>query len=293
MVGRKIILFLLAVLYGLGLSASPVSWQFKLVDKGNGEAELQCDALIEMGWHLYDTEMDEGGPYPTGLNIDELKGATAVGKFKSVNSSLHKEFDNIFGMEVGYYNGRATFVQRFQITNKAIFVLKGDVRAQACNDEECTPPLPIEFAFSAADLPATLVIQAATTTEQPKVEPIEVAAISIDSTTIDSTAIIHPIELQVANTDLWQPVVEELKSFGTEGKIPDKSLFALFGIGFLGGLIALLTPCVWPMIPMTVSFFLKRNKRNKAKAICEAFTYSLAIIIIYVALGLLSVLHTM
>ncbi|MDR1809936.1 MAG: thioredoxin family protein [Prevotella sp.] len=283
---KKTISILLSALCCCIVSASPVSWQFKLTDKGNGEVELQCDAQIETGWHLYDTEIGDGGPYPTALFIDELKGATVTGKFKAVGSSLHKEFDRIFDMEVGYYSGRATFVQRFKVTDKTSFVLKGDVRAQACNDKECTPPLPVDFGFTASDLPATLAI-----TDKKQPEPLtgetpHRTANLADAVSPDSTAqaeVVRP----TTDADLWAPVIEELKAAGTERSVTGKPLLVIFGVGLLYGLIALITPCVWPMIPMTVSFFLKRNRQNKAKAVREAFTYGLAIIVIYVSLGLL------
>ncbi|MDR1809732.1 MAG: thioredoxin family protein [Prevotella sp.] len=283
---KRTLLALPVVFCSFNLSASPVSWQFKLDDKGNGEIELRCDAQIETGWHLYDTEMGDNGPYPTTLSIDELKGATAAGKFKAVNSVLHKEFDKIFGMEVGYYSGRATFVQRFKITDKAAFVLKGDVRAQACNDRECTPPLPVDFSFAASDLPATLALAEKKQPEIPLDEkPLETVSLP-DTVAADTTAratVVPP----AAGTDLWRPVIEELKALGAEGSVSDKSLPVIFILGFFGGLIALVTPCVWPMIPMNISFFLKRNKKNKSKAVSDALVYGLSIVIIYVTLGLL------
>ncbi|GAB6013205.1 protein-disulfide reductase DsbD family protein [Viscerimonas tarda] len=276
----KIVLILFAVLFCCKLTASPVAWQMGLVDKGNGEIELQCRAQIDPGWHLYDTDIAEGGPFATELTIDELKGAKVTGGFKAINSDLHKEFDKIFGMDVGYYDKQATFAQRFKITDKAGFSLKGDVRAQACNDKECTPPLPVDFSFSASDLPASLTIPASNTVTSPQKEnPVEVLPV-VDTTTQITT-------IRATNIDLWKPVMEELKAYAGEESVVDMSLLVIFGLGFLGGLIALITPCVWPMIPLTVSFFLKRNKQKKSKAIGEAFTYGLAIIIIYLALGLL------
>lgn len=263
-----------------------VTWKFELADKGNGEIELVAKADIEPDWHLYDVDIPENGPNPTSLSLDELKGATKIGGFKPINSELHKEFDKQFNMVIGYYEDQATFVQRFKVTDKNTFSLKGDVRAQACNDETCTPPLPIDFEFAAKDLPKTLKVdsnaadQNTTTANTDNAQAGETTAqVEPDSTDISETTI--------SKGDLWKPVVKELEDYGAAGSTKNMSLLWIFIAGFGGGLLALLTPCVFPMLPMTVSFFLKRNKKNKAKAIKDAVTYGLAIIIIYVALGLI------
>ncbi|MEN9920105.1 MAG: hypothetical protein RL662_2541 [Bacteroidota bacterium] len=276
---RLLTLLFIFSIFACKLIADPVSWKISLVDKGNGEIELVAAASIEAGWHLYDTQIPDGGPYPTSISIDDVKGATPVGSFNASNSKLIKEFDKVFEMQVGYYDRSATFVQRFKITDKSKFVLKGDVRAQACNDRECTPPIPIDFAFSAKDLPTTVTVSAenkdvATPTED-----------TIATTAIDSTTAITNTSAE--NTDLWTPVINEVKAFGAVGDLSNKSVLGILFWGFIGGLLALITPCVWPIIPMTVSFFLKRNKANKNKAIKEAITYGLAIILIYLTLGLL------
>ncbi|NDW17306.1 thiol:disulfide interchange protein [Dysgonomonas sp. 216] len=285
---KKIFFVFASMLLSLNMWADPVSWNFKLVDKDNGEVELLCEATIQQGWHLYDTEIPQGGPVATNITIDEVKGATAVGTFKAIGSKLHKEYDNIFEMEIGYYETKATFAQRFKVTDKKAFTVKGDVRAQACNDKECTPPLPNDFSFTAKDLPAGFV---GASTEKPKDnEPKapETDKIVISAATAD-TVLAQTISVAKYNedSDLWAPVIDELKSHGAAGDLSKESLFGTFFWGFIGGLIALLTPCVWPIIPMTVSFFLKRNKKSKAKAIKDAVTYGLAIILIYLTLGLL------
>lgn len=279
---NKLFFFLLVFLFSGNLLADPVSWTFRLIDKGNGEIDLLCDAQIENGWHLYDTEIPEGGPVATSLNIDELKGATAIGKFQAVDSKLHKEYDRIFEMEIGYYEKKATFSQRFKVTDKASFSLKGDVRAQACNDRECTPPLPIDFSLSAKDLPAGLTAASGSQSDNNNNQDITPngTLVNVDTLAIAQTT------TPTSNTDLWTPVITELKAYGAEGNKSDSTLLGIFFWGFVGGLVALVTPCVWPMIPMTVSFFLKRNKKSRPKAIKDAATYGLSIIVIYVALGL-------
>jgi len=287
---HKILSFtLFALLISSNIISAPVSWTFKIVDKGNGEIALQADALIDNGWHLYGTEIPAGGPYPTSISIDEVKGATPVGNFHTINSKVHKEFDKIFEMNVTYYDTKATFVQHFKVTDKASFALKGDIRAQACNDTECTPPLPIDFNFTAKDLPAGVSVANGSDpkdqsgkTELVNEEKAESPTASTDTTTITTANNIQPND-----ADLWAPVIDELKAYGAAGDLSNESLWGIFFWGFVGGLIALVTPCVWPIIPMTVSFFLKRNKKNRIKAIKDAVTYGLAIIIIYLVLGLL------
>lgn len=291
---RRLLLVLFITTCFAHISAQDVvHWTFSLADKGNGEIELVSSAKIDAGWHLYDVAIPEGGPNPTELTIDKLKGATKVGGFKASNSKLHKNYDEIFGMEIGYYENQATFVQRFKITDKAAFSLAGDVRAQACNDENCTPPLPNEFSFSSKDLPASVTVATSTTEtkegkkEDSKIEPVadESQTDSNDTASTDTLQIVTGSEN--SQSDLWRPVIKELQDYGATGSTANKSLIYIFIGGFLGGLVALLTPCVWPIIPMTVSFFLKRNKKSKAKAIKDAITYGIAIIVIYVALGMI------
>lgn len=275
------ILSFISITFGIQ-AQDVVSWTFSLADKGNNEIELVAKASIQPGWHLYDTDLPVGGPNPTTLSIDEVKGATPVGSFKAVNSKLHKEMDPIFEMVIGYYEVNATFVQRFKVTNPAAFSLKGDVRAQACNDEQCTPPLPNDFEFSAKNLPATIkTSEAAPAGTKATTDNATLAA-------TDSTAVaLNTISAPTSSDELWKPVIKELQDYGAAGSVADQSLLWIFILGFGGGLIALLTPCVWPMIPMTVSFFLKRNKKDKKKAFKDAAIYGISIIVIYVALGLI------
>lgn len=279
---KKTLLFLiLSVISTIGIYAQdPATWTVKLVDKGNGEVELTANFKIDPTWHLYDIHIPEGGPMPTSLAIDNLKGAAKVGEFKAVNSKLKKSYDEIFQMEIGYYENQATFVQRLKVTDKAAFVLEGDLRSQVCSevDGQCIP-IKIDLSFKSKDLPATLVSASGTSADTAD------EALSVDTATTDTLS--QTSTTPASSSDLWKPVIEEVKAYGAAGDTSDQSLFWIFLGGFGGGLVALLTPCVWPMIPMTVSFFLKRNKKNKGKAIKDAMTYGLGIIIIYVALGLL------
>ena len=287
MKNRSILAFLFIISFIFqGFAQDPTEWKFSLEDKGNGEIELVANVAIEQGWYIYGTDIPDGGPYPTSLSIDKVEGAVAVGGFEPRDSKLNSGYDAIFEMTIGSYEGAAKFVQRFKVTDKAKFVLEGDIRSQACNGSECTPPLPVDFAFKSSDLPATVVATSASNTD---------AAVVVETTDEESVATtdmeMTPLNIgsestNISSNQLWNPVVDELQEYGLKGSIKGKSLWWVFIAGFLGGFIALLTPCVWPLIPMTVSFFLKRNKANRKKAISDAVLYGVSIIVIYVLLGL-------
>lgn len=292
---KKAILFLSLCITALvnTQAQDPASWTTKLVDKGNGEVELTFSFKIDPTWHLYDINIPDGGPMPTALSIEKLTGAEKAGNFKAVNSKLKKVHDEIFEMEVGYYEGQATFVQRLKITDKAAFSLEGDLRGQVCSeiDGQCIP-IKIDLDYKAKDLPPTLTIASNVTpakedkkaTEVIEEKPTEeIPAETIQGDTISQISSATSTD----SSDLWTPVIEEIKAYGAAGDTSNLSLFWIFIGGLGGGFLALLTPCVWPMIPMTVSFFLKRNKKSRGKAIQDAITYGLGIIIIYVALGLI------
>ncbi len=291
MKNRSILAFLFIISFIFqGFAQDPTEWKFSLEDKGNGEIELVANVAIEQGWYIYGTDIPDGGPYPTSLSIDRVEGAVAVGGFEPRDSKLNSGYDAIFEMTIGSYEGAAKFVQRFKVTDKAKFVLEGDIRSQACNGSECTPPLPVDFAFKSSDLPATVVATSASTTSV--TDDAAVATETTDEESVEAAEMeMTPLNLSAESSDisgnpLWKPVVEELQDYGLKGSIKGKSLWWVFIAGFLGGFIALLTPCVWPLIPMTVSFFLKRNKANRKKAISDAVLYGVSIIVIYVLLGL-------
>lgn len=297
---------LFALLFILGLtqafSQDVISWKFSLQDKGNGEIELVADASIEDGWHMYDSEIPENGPYPTSINFDKIEGAELIGKFKASGTKPVVKYDAIFSMNIGTFDNNARFVQKIKVTNKEKFSIEGDVRAQACDDASCTPPLPVDFSFKSSDLPKTLSVAASSTTnESAKTvetnaaaeEKSEAVAESSDDSDeeADEAENLIPLNVSSGSSDLssnplWTPVIEELRAYGMKGSVAGKSLLWILIAGFIGGLIALVTPCVWPLIPMTVSFFLKRNKSNRKKAISEAVLYGISIIVIYVLLGL-------
>lgn len=268
---------------------TPVTWEFGLNDSGSAEKELLFTATLESGWHLYDMNLPEGGPVSTTFTFETIKGAELVGAPYATTKPT-TVFDELFDMELRWFGGKVTFVQKVKVTDPKKFAVMGEVEYMACNDENCLPPERESFSFGADRLTA-----ATTTPAQDKpdvapdatrvasdslpVVPEETPAEAREKETVPSTV--------TDNREWWAPVVSELKAYGdTTVSAADTSWFIIFITGFIGGLIALLTPCVWPMIPMTVSFFLKRTK-NRKKAIRDALTYGASIIIIYLLMGLL------
>ena len=288
---RHILTFLFIISFVLqGFSQSdPTDWKFSLKDKGNGEIELIANVAIEKGWYIYGTKIPDGGPYPTSLSVDRVVGAVAVGDFEAKDSKLNSGYDAIFEMTIGFYENTAKFVQRFKVTDKAKFVLEGDIRSQACNGSECTPPLPVDFAFKSSDLPQTVVSSSSSASDD---NTAVVDTETTDDASVETTdMVMTPLNVSsepsnINGNQLWTPVIDELQEYGLKGSIKGQSLWWILIAGFFGGFIALLTPCVWPLIPMTVSFFLKRNKANRKKAISDAILYGVSIIVIYVLLGL-------
>ena len=286
------LLFILSFIFQGFTQTGPTDWKFSLEDKGNGEIELVANVAIKQGWYIYGTDLPDGGPYPTSLSIDKIAGAVAVGNFEPKDSKLKSGYDAIFEMTIGSYENTAKFVQRFKVTDKQKFTLEGDVRSQACNGSECTPPLPDDFAFKSSDLPQTVIATSASITTLSDDNTVSVENETADDESVTtSDMVMTPLNMSsqpsnISSNQLWSPVIDELQEYGLKGSIKGQSLWWILIAGFLGGFIALLTPCVWPLIPMTVSFFLKRNKANRKKAISDAILYGVSIIVIYVLLGL-------
>lgn len=268
---------------------TPVTWEFGLNDSGSAEKELLFTATLENGWHLYDMNLPEGGPVSTAFTFETIKGAELVGT-PSATTKPTTVFDELFDMELRWFGGKVTFVQKVKVTDPKKFAIAGEVEYMACNDENCLPPERESFSFGAGQLTTTTAVPAEDTpdvapdatrvaADSVPVVPEETPAEAREKETVPSTV--------TDNREWWAPVVSELKAYGdTTVSAADTSWFIIFITGFIGGLIALLTPCVWPMIPMTVSFFLKRTK-NRKKAIRDALTYGASIIVIYLLMGLL------
>ena len=265
---------------------TPVKWKFNLDDKnGAAEKEITFTATIDKGWHLYDMNLPEGGPVSTSFTFETLTGAKLVGE-PTASTKPTTVFDEQFNMELRWYPDAVTFTQKIKVTDPAKFKADGEVEFMACNDETCLPPETISFKFDNSNVQ----VKDATTAADTEANAPE--NVSDKEETTAAPAQKTNVATQVApnltnNPSLWTPVISQLKAFGdTTVTAADTSWLFIFFAGFLGGLIALLTPCVWPMIPMTVSFFLKRTK-DRSKAIRDAITYGISIIAIYLIMGLL------
>lgn len=249
------------------------------------EIDLIFTGKTEPGWHIYGVNIGEGGPTPATFGTDLIKGARLKGGLKE-GAGVKKMHDPIFEMPVTYFEGTATFTQRIELTEKN-YEVKGYLRYGACNDQNCLPPTTVDHIVKGSDgpvAPETATTATPSTTEAPA-HPIEVAPVADTAQTPLTTASALP--LANSNNEWWTPVIDELKAFGGEDhNTGNKGFLLIFGLGFIGGLLALLTPCVWPIIPMTVSFFLKRSS-DRSKAIRDAITYGISIIVIYVGLGLI------
>lgn len=291
---KKLVTLLMFTFLALAVQAqilTPVKWNIKLEDSESAEKTLIFSAKLDAGWHLYDMNLPEGGPISTSFSFENLKGAKTIGT-PVASKEATTVFDEQFQMELRWFAGEVSFRQKIEVTDPKHLQVGGYVEYMACNDENCLPPEQEEFAFSAKDINVEKTLAALAPKEDSVQEVPQDTRIS-ETTPADETSSATPEyvpekEPQVYQSeDLWKPVIEELKAFGdTTISATDTSWLFIFFAGFAGGLIALLTPCVWPMIPMTVSFFLKRTKDRK-KAIRDAITYGLSIIVIYLVLGLL------
>ena len=302
---KKLISSIMLALIALVAQAqilTPVKWKIKLDDKGGApEKEIVFTATADKGWHLYDMNLPEGGPVSTSFTFETLNGAELIGQpVPSVKPTT--VYDEQFAMNLRWYPGTVSFTQKLKVTDPAKFKAEGEVEFMACNDETCLPPDQIPFSFDkksihvdpalAANSSTTEVDKEDATAIQPDTQVVAEEASELN--TPDPAAKETPATTSPKASDsltdspnLWSPVIDQLKSFGDATvSAADTSWLFIFFAGFLGGLIALLTPCVWPMIPMTVSFFLKRTKDRK-KAIRDAITYGLSIIVIYLVMGLL------
>ena len=271
----------------------PVKFKSELKTLAAGEAEIVFTATIDKGWHVYSTDLGDGGPISATFNVEKISGATVVGKLQPKGKEI-ASYDKLFEMNVRYFESTAQFVQKLKLTG-GDYKIEGFLEFGACNDENCLPPTQVEFNFSgkaeaakgaAATTPAEKVTAPAEDTK-PETQPASQTETPADTA---STSIIGgadgPTDINVAgNIDLWKPVINDLQSYGETTSQDDMSWIYIFITGFLGGLLALFTPCVWPIIPMTVSFFLKRSK-DKKKGIRDAWTYGASIVVIYVTLGL-------
>ena len=284
---KKLLFPLFLLLFAVAVQAQiqdPVKFKSELKTLAADEAEVVFTAAIDKGWHVYSTDLGDGGPISATFNVEKISGAEVVGKLKPVGKEI-STFDKLFEMKVRYFENTAQFVQKLKLTGGA-YQLEGYLEYGACNDENCLPPTQVPFQFSGKAEGAAKEAAAATTETKAEEKPAkqETAADTVSVAAIGGAD--GPTEINVTDkVDLWKPVISELKALGETTSQEDMSWIYIFITGFAGGLLALFTPCVWPIIPMTVSFFLKRSK-DKKKGIRDAWTYGASIVVIYVTLGL-------
>ena len=288
---KKSIFSILLLLFAVVVQAQiqePVKFKSELKTLQAGEAEVVFTGTIDKGWHVYSTDLGDGGPISATFNVESISGAELVGKLKPVGKEV-AAFDKLFEMKVRYFENTAQFVQKLKLTGGE-YKVEGFLEYGACNDENCLPPTQVPFKFSGKAEGTTVNGPAADKAADAGNVELEKSS---DTAQTAAMAVIGGAEsntgINVAGdgtTDLWKPVIDELQALGETVSQEDMSWIYIFITGFVGGLLALFTPCVWPIIPMTVSFFLKRSK-DKKKGIRDAWTYGASIVVIYVGLGLL------
>ena len=252
----------LMVLAAQGQMVNPVHFTSQLnMLKGN-EGEIVFSATIDDGWHVYSTDLGNDGPISATFNVEKMEGVETVGKLLP-RGNVIKQYDKMFDMELRFFEKKAQFVQKVRFT-KSHYTIDCYLEYGACNDEMCLPPSEVEFkASSNLTAPSNLPL---------KGEAEDSAEITQDIQELDSAAVTTPVPLE---------------GMGEVVGMGETSLLYILLMGFVGGLLAVLMPCIWPIIPMTVSFFLKRAKTDRKKGLRDALTYGLSIVVIYLALGLM------
>ena len=284
---KKLLFPFVLLLFAVAMQAQiqdPVKFNSELKILAADEAEVVFTAAIDKGWHVYSTDLGDGGPISATFNVEKIFGAEVVGKLKPVGKEI-STFDKLFEMKVRYFENTAQFVQKLKLTGGA-YQIEGYLEYGACNDENCLPPTQVPFKFSGKAEGAAKEAAAAAAETKAEEQPAKQETVSGTAPVAAIGGADGPTEINVTDkVDLWKPVINELQSLGETTSQEDMSWIYIFITGFAGGLLALFTPCVWPIIPMTVSFFLKRSK-DKKKGIRDAWTYGASIVVIYVTLGL-------
>lgn len=279
---KHIIFFVFAFYYTVSCMAqmqTPVRFSVQQKRLSDNSLEVEFVGKADAGWHVYGTDIADGGPTRAELTLEKTVGLKPDGTLRATGS-VHRAVDDLFEMEVSYMEGTVKFAQKFIITGPK-YEVAGYLTYGACNDQNCMPPTNVEFSFDGAGItdPEPAPAEQEKVEEKAEEQVAESDTFAADVQDVDTAA-------EDFSGDLWAPVIDELKALEDGADAKDTSLLGIFLLGMLGGLVALLTPCVWPIIPMTVSFFLKRNK-DRSKGIREAVTYGVCIVVIYVALGLL------
>ena len=287
--------FLLMVFFAVQAQMQdPVKFKSELKTGSGPEAEMIFSATIDPGWHVYSTNLGQDGPIEASLHVNKKDGVELVGKLTPKGKEI-SQYDEMFGMKLRYFENAVQFVQKVKFT-KPQYDIDAYLEWGACNDEMCMPPgeavlkksgksPAVETSPSPSEGGENVSAEASAEEKEKADATEDAAAVQADSAAVNT---LNASTSQPLNSEgLWRPVIQELRAMGSGDSIANRSLWYILLMGFVGGLLAVAMPCIWPIIPMTVSFFLKRAKTDKKKGIKDAVTYGLSIIVIYLALGLL------
>ncbi len=263
---KKVFVFIALICFWVGFAQpNHVSWKTSIQSVSDNQYELIYEAQLEKGWHLYSQYLPPDGALPTVFLYREPKGNfELIGKSKEYGSI--KKFDEIFGLELSFFENKARFVQKIKVVNPTLKKIKVSVEYQLCDDKSCTMDFD-EFVFTIPGTNTSTVVEAPVIQEpeitpEAKVDTLSLQKLDAFKLSIKQNAFSEQVAVQLKNNTHWD----------------------LFILGFLGGLLALLTPCVFPMIPLTVSYFTKQAQ-NRKKGIAQAIIYGLFIIAIYLLLS--------
>lgn len=257
----------LAVISGVHAQIlKPVTWNSSVEMNDERNGRLIFKASIDEGWHLYGIDLPDGGPNPTTFTFDKVEGMTLNGDI-TPSRKPHEQVDMVFHLKLNWWEDKVDFYQDFTLNEpNGAYLVEASVRFQGCNDGSCIPPSTETFDFKGEN-----VVSQNTPSEE---------SLQTDDKTSNA-----PSAQETAANKWWNPVEFTDGASDNTASIAESSWWYIFLWGFIGGLVALLTPCVWPMIPLTVSFFLKKSN-SRRRSIADAFTYGCAIVVIYLVLGL-------
>lgn len=287
---RRASLLTLFIIYAVAHAAAQVSFTTSQKRVSPTEIDVTFTGSMDFDMHVYSTNIPKGGPTPASFGYDSATGIQPEGALRP-GGGAREAFEPLFGMTLTFFEGQCSFTQRLKLTAKD-YAMKAYLRYSACNSRACLSLPPVEVTIEGHDGPETQAAATPAAEDKGKEAAGDTDNILYKEDSVAAATAADSIQLaaaagQVAPDSLWYaPIVDELKAFGEESSTSGRSLWYILLMGMLGGLIALATPCVWPIIPMTVSFFLHRSE-DKRRAVSDALLYGAAIVVIYVGLGLI------
>jgi len=283
---RKILSLLFFLLQFVALEAQimePVKFNSRLKVNHDGTGTIIFSGKIDKGWHVYSTDLGNNGPITASFHVNKMDGVKLVGRLRPGIRELSR-YDGMFGMKVRYFENQAVFFQKVMFT-KPKYRIDAYLEYGACSDKNCLPPTEVPIVKSGTIPVLRPKANKAESKQLAKTQKDSMIMANQPNSAEDSMTAANQ-NIGKVNAALWRPVVSELRQLSGNNDLMDKSLPYIFIMGFVGGLLALFMPCIWPIIPMTVSFFLKRAKGDKKKGICDASLYGVSIVVIYLLLGL-------